>query len=375
MNKLCIEFVNTLKNLNLLSLQESERTIVSWVENRSESFQLYSSHTTLSEMIKYCQGFFSIGGATNNDRRLSVLKLPSKLEELAMHFVSGAVPIPNSCLRIASIKALDANCYIRFNNRSLYDVTLFCKEKSSIYVSSVAGPPEYLALARLLRNATVSKWGELGGICMHAAAVDINGRAVLLLGEKYSGKTTILCEMLCKGSVRFISNDRAIVMPNGMVRGLPVSVNIRAATMQLYKPLSQMAECGVANQHRIGLSYSLDDVSLSVTKFVEAFGVEICAERKISLIVIIKRDELVDDLVVKSGTFLNMGHLITQNKLDEFDYSQPFWPHNDSNFKNIMAMFGQAGISIVGLTVGRNRISDAAQTIRTLAELTVPEQE
>ena len=367
MKKHCAELVSALSRETQISCEKPKHTAVSWVENKDDSYQLRSSPKVIEEVMRYCRGFFLSVSSTPN-RRLSAFKIPNNIEKLVMKLLPDAVPIPNSYLTLASIEASESHYYIRFKNNSLYDVTAVCGDDVTIHVSPVAGPPEYLALARLLRNATVARWGKYGGVGFHAAAVDIDGKATLLLGEKLAGKTTILCELLGNSSVRFMSNDRVVVMPNGLVRGLPVSVNIRAATVKLYRQLSRMADSGVVNHHRIGMMCESDDISLSVTEFVEALGVGISAEKMISLIVLIKRDETVNGIVLRHEVDLDTRQLIAQNRLDLFDYSQPYWPRNESSGNHPIDMLGQVRVSLVSLTVGNDRISEAAQAILSQAK-------
>lgn len=90
------------------------------------------------------------------------------------------------------------------------------------------GQQRYVVAARIgtkhlftrMLNTLVATLAELaGGLCLHATAVELRGRAVLLLGPSGAGKTTA-AELLAEasgaslGDVTCLSNDRVAVVPD-----------------------------------------------------------------------------------------------------------------------------------------------------------------
>ncbi len=89
-----------------------------------------------------------------------------------------------------------------------------------------------LAAARILGQATV--------LDLHAAAFAVDERAVLLVGPKRAGKTTLLVSVLASGLGSLLANDRVFVDTGrhlGRAFGMPTLVSLRAGTLQLYPNL------------------------------------------------------------------------------------------------------------------------------------------
>ncbi len=60
----------------------------------------------------------------------------------------------------------------------------------------------------------VMRGGEVrGGRCVHAAAVDLDGRGLLIAGHPGSGKTTVLTHLIEDHGARPVSNDRTALIP------------------------------------------------------------------------------------------------------------------------------------------------------------------
>jgi hypothetical protein len=90
----------------------------------------------------------------------------------------------------------------------------------------------HYALARAVRSLLTTLACASGSVQVHASAFCIEGRAVLVLGDKGAGKTSILIGALARGAA-FLSNDRVLIAAeHGAVgaRGLPHSVTVRADT-------------------------------------------------------------------------------------------------------------------------------------------------
>jgi hypothetical protein len=81
-------------------------------------------------------------------------------------------------------------------------------------------------------------------LLLHAAAVGIDGRAVVVPGPKEAGKTTLLLHLLKARGARFIANDRVFVdsaaSPH-QVTGLPSIISLREGTLALLPGLHARA--------------------------------------------------------------------------------------------------------------------------------------
>lgn len=75
----------------------------------------------------------------------------------------------------------------------------------------------------------VMRGGEVrGGRCVHAAAVDIDGRGLLIAGHPGSGKTTALTHLIEDHGARPVSNDRTALIPTGTGRWHAIGVPLAA---------------------------------------------------------------------------------------------------------------------------------------------------
>lgn len=92
-----------------------------------------------------------------------------------------------------------------------------------------------LALMRTVRElATTRARLRRGCLDLHAAAFEVGGRAVLVVGPKEAGKTTLLIHALTSLGAGLVANDRVLVeIGEGgtTARGIPTAVRIRPGTL------------------------------------------------------------------------------------------------------------------------------------------------
>jgi hypothetical protein len=93
--------------------------------------------------------------------------------------------------------------------RSTCDVTLWGATDASLRIPAL----------RLIEDLTVDEAEAGGAVFVHASAVVAGGRAVLAVGNKRAGKTTLLCRMLRGFAVEKLANDNCClaVEPDGRV--------------------------------------------------------------------------------------------------------------------------------------------------------------
>jgi aminoglycoside phosphotransferase (APT) family kinase protein len=91
-----------------------------------------------------------------------------------------------------------------------------------------------IAAMRTLREMATAAWRRRAGQLVHAAALDIDGRVILIAGPKGSGKTTLLVHALGLAGTRFVANDRVVVrVADGEIEahGIPTVVSHRPGTL------------------------------------------------------------------------------------------------------------------------------------------------
>ena len=96
-----------------------------------------------------------------------------------------------------------------------------------------------IGLMRVLRElATSSASAGNEMLNLHAAAFVFRGRAILLAGDKKSGKTTLLAHALTSRHTALMSNDRVIIDGSHLqAYGVPTIVAVRNETEQIFPVL------------------------------------------------------------------------------------------------------------------------------------------
>jgi len=111
-------------------------------------------------------------------------------------------------------------------------------------VEIVSKPGERMARVGLLRVvrevATLRALAAPGMLDLHSAAFVTNGGAVLLVGGKRAGKTTLLAHVLTSGRAALLANDRLLVDCTSLVAtGVPTIVPVREETEKRFPALGK----------------------------------------------------------------------------------------------------------------------------------------
>lgn len=94
-----------------------------------------------------------------------------------------------------------------------------------------------MGLFRVVRELATLRAELRPQLNLHGAGLVWAGRAVLLVGEKYSGKTTLLAHALASGEAALLANDR-VVIAGDRAFGVPTMVSIREHTRQVFPRLA-----------------------------------------------------------------------------------------------------------------------------------------
>ena len=98
-------------------------------------------------------------------------------------------------------------------------------------------PSTRIALLRLVREFATHHLASQGAVQIHAAALEHNGRGILIVGPKRAGKTSLLIHCLSEAGSLFIANDRAVMSSDSRLGwrlgGMPTVISIRPGTVAL----------------------------------------------------------------------------------------------------------------------------------------------
>ena len=101
-------------------------------------------------------------------------------------------------------------------------------------VSAASRESRRTALMKLVRELAMSAAWTPRSLVLHAAAVAIGERALLIAGPKRAGKTSLLLHALGGAGAQLLANDRVVLERadgRAVAHGMPTIVNLRADTV------------------------------------------------------------------------------------------------------------------------------------------------
>jgi hypothetical protein len=168
---------------------------------------------------------------------------------------------------------------------------------------------------RVVRELAMQHAVNTGRVLLHAAALEVDGRAMAILGPRRAGKTTLLLHLLEAGGARYIANDRVCVEPGGTgvrLTGLPSIVSLRAGTLALFPDLHARAaasgchfgetqdECRAARERQMRR-----DVDLTPAQLCDLMGVQAATSTPLAVMLFPQADEI-RDAAAESGSLSAM---------------------------------------------------------------------
>ena len=113
----------------------------------------------------------------------------------------------------------------------------------------VPGDRPGLELIELVRNTVLGNEENHGVVKLHAAVVDLGGRAVVIVGHKGAGKTSSALELILHHGGRMLSGDKALLLPGGgtlQVAGWPDWPHVGLGTLSRFPRLLDRFDLGSA---------------------------------------------------------------------------------------------------------------------------------
>ena len=109
------------------------------------------------------------------------------------------------------------------------------------------------ALMRVVRELAMGWVWRAGGQILHAAAVAVDDRVVVLAGPKRAGKTTLLIHLLRHSGAAFVTNDRVVATEHRStvrVHGLPTIVKAWRDTLEWFPEVHERLQVGTYHHRR-----------------------------------------------------------------------------------------------------------------------------
>lgn len=165
----------------------------------------------------------------------------------------------------------------------------------SVTILEAGDSPARARSARVALMRIVREWGQeyslrSGCLVFHAAAVEHQGRAILVSGPKRAGKTSLVAALLTRiPGLRLLANDRVGVSGVGVdprCWGLPSIVSVRPGTLDYLPelvPRLAVSTTGYARRSgEPGPARTLSEgrIGLSPGQWAEVLGVELTAAAK-----------------------------------------------------------------------------------------------
>lgn len=318
----------------------------------------------LAAMASYCDGYWHMGADQHLPFDIYVANDDGQIEKLLQGSAAASINIDDTFLQHVQIDiAPDLVGHARFKGSHLFDLTVRGKEETTIVVGQ-NGPHACLAGVRALRNISAVQWSSEGGVFLHAAGVAVEGSGVLILGDRKSGKTSQVCQMLQRGGAQFVSNDRVYLFPDGHIVGIPVSVNLRPPTMNRYPELVSLQNCK-ANPHNVSASRPAEDVSIGPSEFTARFGAAITSRVPLRHVLRLTYRPEAEGVSCSPLAFDELARELVAAQLEVIDASQPFWTYAPKDFGAIREV---ATVDIRGWAVksGADTIDLTTDTILDL---------
>lgn len=202
-------------------------------------------------------------------------------------------------------------------------------------------------IKRLIRADVAKRNTYQGGFCVHAAALERNGKIVIIVGDKYAGKTTnMISALLCNNAWNFVSNDLIYLYPesNGVYCfGSEKSIGIRSGSFELFPAFYQKTQRVLKDSSIVGVNkgygskFSVDmdimkknsidtNVFFSPKELTKLIGCDVAFGGKIECIIC---PEYCSDLaseyefaIVESK---DVWRLLEHNLKKEYNSTQLFW--------------------------------------------------
>jgi hypothetical protein len=107
-----------------------------------------------------------------------------------------------------------------------------------------------IAFVELIRDIVIKHEEKCGSVIIHSAAVERNGFANIICGDKGSGKTTILYDLIFNGDFSYFSGDKSFLISDGnqlYVKGWPDYPHVGFGTLSNHPTIANVFNLDINN--------------------------------------------------------------------------------------------------------------------------------
>jgi dolichol-phosphate mannosyltransferase len=106
----------------------------------------------------------------------------------------------------------------------------------SVTISSLLAKSPHVAYTNIIEALLRFAIAARGGMLLHSACIEMNGKGVLLSARTDTGKTGTVLRLLRDHHATFLSDDMTVVFPNGTARSFPKPMTISSHTLRAVDP-------------------------------------------------------------------------------------------------------------------------------------------
>lgn len=176
---------------------------------------------------------------------------------------------------------------------------LFTNKMIRVELDSVDENRCYIPM-RIIREILYQLYIVSGFKEYHSSAFEIDGKGVLVFGDKGAGKTTLLLRMLKEQGAKFISNDKVFYnKETGIIFGYPLSLNIRKSSHDVIPELRELEAIG----SHYNLNWSREKYTVTINDVLQLFKCQANIKAELSNIIIL--DDDVEGLEKRNSTIFD----------------------------------------------------------------------